>query len=94
MLEGNPLYITWFNLCQAFAVVMKSKYHILRRELLYFFNKLISQQAQRNNLQVDPFLQSIGVRNRVGIGLPYRPARLYRLAESIPWNQILGSLKV
>ncbi len=28
------------------------------------------------------------------IGLLYRPARLYRLAELIPWNQFLGSLKV
>jgi hypothetical protein len=26
--------------------------------------------------------QSMGARNRVGIGLPYRPARLHRLAES------------
>jgi hypothetical protein len=26
--------------------------------------------------------------------LSYRPARLHRLAESIPWNRILGSLKV
>jgi hypothetical protein len=30
-------------------------------------------------------------RNRVGIGLAYRPSRL---AESIPWNLFLKSLKV
>jgi hypothetical protein len=30
------------------------------------------------------FRQSIGARNRVGIGLSHRPARLHRLAESIP----------
>jgi hypothetical protein len=30
--------------------------------------------------------QSVGARNRVGIGLSYRPARLHRLAELIPWN--------
>jgi hypothetical protein len=36
--------------------------------------------------------QSMGVRNRVrGIGLSYRPAKLQRLAESIPWNRFLGS---
>ncbi len=35
-----------------------------------------------------------GARNRVGIGLSYRPARLHRLVESIPWNQFLGSLNV
>jgi hypothetical protein len=32
------------------------------------------------------FKQSMGARNRVGIGLSYRPARLHRLAELIPWN--------
>jgi hypothetical protein len=36
----------------------------------------------------------MGVRNRVGIGLPYRPARLHRLAELIPWNRFLDPLKV
>ncbi len=30
--------------------------------------------------------QSMGAGNRVGIGLSYRPARLHRLAESIPMN--------
>jgi hypothetical protein len=35
--------------------------------------------------------QSIGARNRVGIGMSYRPARLHRVAESIPWNRFLGS---
>ncbi len=40
------------------------------------------------------FKQSMGARNRVGIGLSYRPARLHRLAELIPWNRLLGSLKV
>jgi hypothetical protein len=31
------------------------------------------------------FKQSMEARNRVGIGLSYRPARLYRLAELTPW---------
>jgi hypothetical protein len=40
------------------------------------------------------FKQSImGVRNQVGIGLSYRPARLHRLPESIPYNQFLDSSK-
>jgi hypothetical protein len=34
----------------------------------------------------------MGARNRVGIGLSYRPARLHRLAESIPGP--LKSLKI
>jgi hypothetical protein len=28
--------------------------------------------------------QSMGARNRIGLGLSYRPARLHTLAESIP----------
>jgi hypothetical protein len=31
-------------------------------------------------------------RNRVEIGLSCRPARLRRLAESIPWNRFLGGI--
>jgi hypothetical protein len=36
--------------------------------------------------------QSMGARNRVGIGCSYRPTRLHRLAESIPG--VLKSLKI
>ncbi len=32
------------------------------------------------------FKQSMGARNRVGIGLSYRPAGLHRLAEFNPWK--------
>jgi hypothetical protein len=32
------------------------------------------------------FKQSVGDRNRVGIALSYRPARLHSLAELVPWN--------
>ncbi len=34
----------------------------------------------------------MGARNRVGVGLYYRPARLHRLAESIPG--VLKNLKI
>ena len=40
------------------------------------------------------FKQSMGARNRVRTGLSYRPAMLNSLAEYIPWNKFLGSLKV
>jgi hypothetical protein len=40
------------------------------------------------------FNQSMGARNREGIGLSYRAAKLHRLAELIPWNRFLGSLKI
>jgi hypothetical protein len=36
----------------------------------------------------------MGARNREGIGLSYRPARLHRLAKFIPWDQFLGSINV
>jgi hypothetical protein len=38
--------------------------------------------------------QSMVARKLVGTGLSYRPARRHRLAELVPWNRILGSLKV
>jgi hypothetical protein len=40
------------------------------------------------------FNQSMGARNRVGVGLSYQPARLHRLAEFIPWSRFLGSINV
>ncbi len=40
------------------------------------------------------FKQSMGARNRVGIGLSYRPTRLHSLAELVSWNRFLASLKV
>jgi hypothetical protein len=36
----------------------------------------------------------MGARNRVGIGLLYRPAKLHGLSEFIPWNLFLGSINV
>jgi hypothetical protein len=44
---------------------------------------------------VQQFLNNLwGARNRAGIGLSYRPTRLHRLAEFVPWNRFLGSLEV
>jgi hypothetical protein len=40
------------------------------------------------------FKQSMGARDRVVIGLSYRPAWLHRMAEFIPWNRFLGSINV
>jgi hypothetical protein len=39
------------------------------------------------------FKQSVGPWKRVEIWLSYRPARLHSLAELVPWNRFLGSLK-
>ncbi len=40
------------------------------------------------------FKKSMGARHRVGIGLLYRPTRLHRLAEFIPWNRFRGPIHV
>ncbi len=40
------------------------------------------------------FEQYMVARNRIGIGLSYRPVRLHSLAELVPWNRFLGSLKL
>ncbi len=63
--------------------------------------KIVPYQSlwQRKRLYLDDyragiFKESMGTRNRGGIGLPYRPARLHRLAEFIPWNRFLGSINV
>ncbi len=37
--------------------------------------------------------QSMEAWNRLGIRLPYRSARLHRLAKTILWNRFLGFLK-
>ncbi len=63
------------------------------------YHYLISQIANlyvhyKSNACAGILEQSMGARNRVGIGLSYRPARLQRLAGSIHWNRFLGSLKV
>ncbi len=36
----------------------------------------------------------MGARHRGGVRLSYRPARLHRLAEFIPWNQFRGPIHV
>ncbi len=53
-----------------------------------------AEKKRANGAKLEIFNQSMGARNRVGIGLSYRPARLHRLAEFIPWNRFLGSINV
>jgi hypothetical protein len=45
-------------------------------------------------LRAGIFKQSMGARNRGGIGLSYRPPELHRLAEFIPWNRFQDSINV
>jgi hypothetical protein len=55
-----------------------------------YFAVIIEQKETRAGI----FKQSMGDRNRLGIGFSYRPSRLRRLAEFIPWNRFLGSINV
>ncbi len=94
-LRGFPFCGSWFCFTQSFSVFA----------LYYCFIPLIdiataplpppSPPPRKWFFPELEFLkQSMGARNRVGIGLSYWPARLRRLAEFIPWNQFLGSLNV
>jgi hypothetical protein len=47
----------------------------------------------RPELELKKNLWGLGT-ELAGIGLSYRPARLHRLAEFIPWSQFLGSINV
>ncbi len=40
------------------------------------------------------FKQFMGARNRAGIGLWYRPARLHSLGELVPWNRSSSALNI
>jgi hypothetical protein len=40
------------------------------------------------------FKKSMGARHRGGIGFSYRPARLHRLVEFIPWHQFRGPIHI
>ncbi len=56
---------------------------------------LSTQLRLTSSYTVLEFLNNLGgARNRVGIGLSYRSARLHSLAELVPWNRFLDSLKV
>ncbi len=62
---------------------------------------LLMMRIQRINTNIQYILyragifkQSTGARNRVGIELSNRPARLHRLAEFVPWNRFLCSINV
>ena len=54
---------------------------------------LLEDDVQLKN-RAGIFKKSVGARNRRGIGLTYRPARLRRLAEFIPWNQFRGPINI
>jgi hypothetical protein len=92
------------NLHMRLQVVLVGKAHLAQITLEPFLAAVY--QLSRHHCTIAYFFQfgncagiseqSIGTRsrNRVGIGLSHRPARLHSLAELVPWNRFLGSLKV
>ncbi len=63
---------------------------------LYEIAASFSTPPHRSTSLIKPcwnFRTIYGGWDRLGIGLSYRPTRLQRLAESIPWNWFLGFLK-
>jgi hypothetical protein len=72
----------WSTFLQAWPIVLTTKPHEKRRREI------------QNETRAGIFKESMGARNRGGIGLSYRPARLHRLVELIPWNRFLGSINV
>jgi hypothetical protein len=65
--------------------------------LLEFYNNL--WEPSRNRVVVPAcqccnFLTVYGAMNREVIGLSYRPARLHRMAKSIPWNRFLATKRL
>jgi hypothetical protein len=72
---------------------------IPRRSIIGCFLKFLPLVAKAGlnrtlfEISAGIFKQSMGARNRVGIGLSYRPARLHRLSELAPWKRFLGSFK-
>jgi hypothetical protein len=68
-----------FIICKSSMFNMRNKTQYQRKVLHAYKVKRIGKVFSAGILE-----QSMGARNRVGIGLSYRPARLHRLAESIP----------
>jgi hypothetical protein len=67
---------------------------LIQIQLGTFQNRIQLRYFRIRNPELVFFKQSMGARNRVGIGLSYRNARLHRLAEFISWNRFLGSINV
>ncbi len=70
------------------SVIPQKKLLILRHsEFCGRAHSEVRNGRERNRAGI--FKQSMGARYREGKGLSYRPTRLHRLAEFIPWNRFL-----
>ncbi len=98
LLENKEI-LSWISI--PFSVCFSSKeLRVINknRELVLTWGMLARDRFYKMELlpvsSAGIFKQSMGARNRVGIGLSYRLARLHVLAELINWNRCLGSIKV
>ncbi len=84
-----------FRLSLTLVAVRQAKVTVLNT---YFLSQMVFIIGQAAYFMVSTcagiYEQSMGARNRVGLGLSYRPARLHRLAELVSWNRFFDSLKV
>jgi hypothetical protein len=89
-LNGNGKKVDWHQEITRKGKKPSKNFHdenCLLFEVIYFTARTLLYRAEI-------FEESMGARNRGGIGLSDRPARLHRLAEFIPRNRFLGSINV
>jgi hypothetical protein len=80
------------NILEDWLIILAIKYYSINQTELQ--RDIFHEKSKDPNFAfcAGTLEQSKGASYPVGIGLSYRPARLHRLAESIPWNRFLGSL--
>ncbi len=84
----STVYQYWVYLTHATPENRGQRRHVLHCSL-FLFGVSVWKRLLAGILE-----QSMGAKNRAGRGLYYRPARLHRLAELIPWNRLQNSLIV
>ncbi len=93
----NSLRLLIWNVPRdTFQLLSTSGYKIAKKENgkhdYFLFTYCIFQNQMFARAGI--FKPCMGARNRVRIGLSYRPASLHKLSEFIPWNRFLGSINI
>ncbi len=91
----------WNITCYYYYVnfdVKKSDFHRKSKHTVTLTLFVMGWNAWKNHRQnvswAGIFKKSMGARHWGGIGFSYRPARLHRLAELIPWHQFRGPINI
>jgi hypothetical protein len=93
-LSNRLRFYSTFPLLNIFTFLHRFFGLLFAQHLLFHLFTFFPSYSIPSLICVGIFKQSMGARNRVGIGLSYRPAMLHSLAALIPCDQFLGSLKV